>query len=48
MFYILYVIYALYSFELTLSVCIWRWSCNSLHGSRWSFRWCRGCTCDGV
>jgi len=26
-----------YIFELTLSVCAWRWSCNSLHESRW---WC--------
>jgi len=25
--------------ELTLSVCVWRWSCNSLHGSRCCFRW---------
>jgi len=24
-----------YIIELTLSVCAWRWSCNSLHGSSW-------------
>jgi len=24
--------------ELTLSVCVLRWSCNSLHGSRSCFR----------
>jgi len=24
--------------ELTLSVCVWRWSCNSLHGSIRCFR----------
>jgi len=29
-------------FELTLSVCVWRWSCNSLHGSRCWCRWARG------
>jgi len=48
MFYIMYVIYVLYSFELTLSVCVWRWFCNSLHESIWCYKWCRGCTCDGV
>jgi len=30
-------------YELTLSVCVWRWSCNSLHGSRWCYRWCCRC-----
>jgi len=23
--------------ELTFFVCVWRWSCNSLHGSRHCF-----------
>jgi len=23
----------------TLFVCVWRWSCNLLHGSKWCFRW---------
>jgi len=22
-------------YKLTIFVCAWRWSCNSLHGSRW-------------
>jgi len=26
-------------FKLTLFVCIWRWSCNLLHGSKWCFKW---------
>jgi len=25
--------------ELTLFVCVWQWSCNSLHESRHGFRW---------
>jgi len=29
-----------YIIELTLSVCVWRWSYNSLHGSSWWYRWC--------
>jgi len=29
-------------FQLTLSVCVWQWSCNSLHGSRCWCRWARG------
>jgi len=33
-----------YIFELTISVCAWQWSCNSLHdnslhGSSWWYRW---------
>jgi len=28
-------------YKLTFSVCAWWWSCNSLHGSRWWYRWCR-------
>jgi len=27
-------------YELTLSVCVWRWSCDLSHGSRWCSRWC--------
>jgi len=30
-------------FELTLSVCVWRWSCNLLHGSKGWCRWTCGC-----
>jgi len=26
--------------ELTLSVCAWQWSCNSLYESSWGYRWC--------
>jgi len=30
-------------FKLNLSVCVWRWSCNSLHESkcwcRWAYRY---------
>jgi len=29
--------------ELTLSVCVWRWSCNLLHRSKWYSRWCWWC-----
>jgi len=29
--------------KLTLSVCVWWWSCNLLHGSRWWCRWVCGC-----
>jgi len=29
--------------KLTLSVCVWRWSCNLLHGSRCWCRW--ACKC---
>jgi len=29
-------------FKLTLSVCVWRWSCNSLLGSRCWCRWACG------
>jgi len=32
-----------YFYQLTLSVSVWWWSCDSLHGSRW---W--GCSGDGV
>jgi len=27
-------------YELNLSACVWRWSCNALHGSIWCCRWC--------
>jgi len=33
----------LFIIELTLSVCVWRWSCNLLHGSKCSCRWACGC-----
>jgi len=29
--------------KVTLSICVWRWSCNSLHGSRCWCRWDGGC-----
>jgi len=29
-----------YITKLTLFVCAWRWSCNSLHESSWWYRWC--------
>jgi len=38
LYYLIYVIS--YIVELTLSVFAWRWSCNSLHGSSWWYRWC--------
>jgi len=31
--------YMLTVYELTLFVCVWRWPCNSLHGSKHCFRW---------
>jgi len=34
---LLIVYYIFFIIELTLSVCAWRWSCISLHGSRC---WC--------
>jgi len=27
-------------YKLTLSVCVWQWTCNSLHWRRWWYRWC--------
>jgi len=42
--FILHIAYLLFYFsQLTLSclcVCVWRWSCDSLHGSRCWHRWC--------
>jgi len=29
--------------KLTLFVCVWRWSCDSLHGSKWWYRRGWGC-----
>jgi len=29
--------------ELTLSMYVWRWACNLLHGNRCGCRWARGC-----
>jgi len=37
---ILYIICYFLIYKLTLSVCAWRWSCNSLHGSNWWYMWC--------
>jgi len=37
--YLLYYVMHFYCVELTLSTCVWQWSCNVLHGSRWC---CRG------
>jgi len=31
--------YILIILELTLSVCVWRWSCDLSHRSRWYSRW---------
>jgi len=36
------MLYLFILFELTLSMCVWRWSCNLLHGSRWWWRWACG------
>jgi len=33
--YLLYCVMQFYCVELTLFACVWRWSCNVLHGSRW-------------
>jgi len=30
-------------YKLTLSICVWRWSCDSLHESNWYYRWCWRC-----
>jgi len=38
--YLLYCVVHFYSVKLTLSVCDWRWSCNSLHRSSWCCRRC--------
>jgi len=35
-------------YQLTLSVCVWRWSCDSLHGSKWWHRWYWGRSGDKV
>jgi len=35
-------ILVVYLNELTLSVCVWRWSCNLLRGRRCLCRWARG------
>jgi len=45
----LHIIYMLFLFsQLTLFVCVWRWSCDLLHGSRCWYRWCWGRSGDGV
>jgi len=36
--YLLFV-HVLQCYKLTLSVCVWRWSCDLSHGSRWYFKW---------
>jgi len=38
--YLLYCVVYFYSVNLTLSTCVWRWSCTSLHGSIICCRWC--------
>jgi len=35
----LYIIYL----RAALFVCVWRWSCELSHGSRWYSRWCWWC-----
>jgi len=37
---IYYFVLYLYSIKLTLFVCVWRWSCNSLHVCKWCCRRC--------
>jgi len=47
--FILHIVYLLFYFsQLTLSVCVWRWSCDSLHESRYWNRWSWGCPANGV
>jgi len=48
MIYLVFYIPVILFSQLTLSVCVWRWSCDSLHGSRCWHRWCWGCPGDGV
>jgi len=48
MIYLAYFISVILFSQLTLSVCVWRWSCDSLHESRCWYRWCWGCPGDGV
>jgi len=43
-----YYICFVYFHQLTLSVCDWRWSCDSLHETRYWYRWCWGWSDDGV
>ena len=42
---LLYLIFywLVYLNELTLSVCVWRWLCNLLHGNSCWCRWADGC-----
>jgi len=42
LYYLIHVIS--YIVELTLFGCVWRWSCNSLHGSKWYYKWCWWCS----
>jgi len=37
-----YRVWYFFLFELTLSICVWQWSCNSLHVSRCWCKWPRG------
>jgi len=48
MIYLVFYMFVILFSQLTLSVCVWRWSCNSLHGSRCWYRWCWGCSDGGV
>jgi len=38
-----HVVFVLFITQLTLFVCVWWWSCNSLHGSRCWCKWAWGC-----
>jgi len=48
MIYLAYFISVILFSQLTLSVCVWRWSCDSLHGSKCWYRWCWGRPSDEV
>jgi len=37
--YLLYCVVYFCSVKLILFACVWRWSCNVLHGTRWCC-WC--------
>jgi len=39
--YLLYCVVQFYFVELTLFACVWRWSCNAWHESRWCCKCCR-------
>jgi len=41
--YLFMIFVCFYLHELTLSMCVWRWSCNLLHGSKCWCRWASWC-----